>query len=180
MKFHSQIGQDKWVCENSKNKKGGHFVDIGAGHPIDINNTYSLEKYLQWSGLSIDKGPPTTYGFRDGSHTIESYKKYWSEKRTSPIHCEDALDIDYNKLFQKYEVPEIIDYLSLDIHPAFATCQVLEKIPFNNYSFKLITFETDSHRVDRTRKFSRDILEPLGYKIVFSDIQEDWYVNENI
>ena len=77
-------------------------------------------------------------------------------------------------------MPEIIDYLSLDIHPAFATCQVLEKIPFNNYSFKLITFETDSHRDDRTRKFSRDILEPLGYKIVFSDIQEDWYVNENI
>lgn len=179
MKFYSQIGQDKWVASKSEYKKNGYFIDIGAGHPIDINNTYYLENELNWTGLSVDIGPPTAYGFRDGSHTIDSYKKYWSEKRSSKIHCEDALLIDYIKLFNEYDVPKFIDYLSMDIHPPFATCKVLEKIPFDKYKFKFITFETDSHRDERTREFSRNILESLGYKIITSDIQEDWYINDN-
>ena len=83
------------------------------------------------------------------------------------------------KLFEEHSVPKSIDYLSMDIHPPFATCKVLEKIPFNKYKFKFITFETDSHRDERTREFSRNILESLGYKIITSDIQEDWYINDN-
>ena len=53
--FYSQVGQDKWVCEYFNYKKGGFFLDIGAADGITINNTYYLEKELEWKGICIER-----------------------------------------------------------------------------------------------------------------------------
>jgi len=58
MAFHSQARQDKFVYTILYNLLGkqdaGYYLEIGAGEPIYINNTYVLEKNCGWQGLSID------------------------------------------------------------------------------------------------------------------------------
>ncbi|QVL55429.1 MAG: FkbM family methyltransferase [Simkaniaceae bacterium] len=54
----SQFLQDEYINEHFfKNKKNGVFLDIGAGLPIEDNNTYFLESKLGWTGLCIDPHP---------------------------------------------------------------------------------------------------------------------------
>ena len=42
--FKGQAEQDKFVLNMLKNKKNGFFLEIGSNHPININNSYILEK----------------------------------------------------------------------------------------------------------------------------------------
>ena len=57
-KFKGQFLQDKFIIEHFfKNKEEGVFLDIGAGPPIENNNTYFLERELGWTGLCIDPHP---------------------------------------------------------------------------------------------------------------------------
>lgn len=37
-----------------RNRRGGVFLDIGAGHYRDGSNTYFLEQQLGWSGIAVD------------------------------------------------------------------------------------------------------------------------------
>ncbi len=51
---YSQFGQDSFVLnEIFKGKHGGTFVDIGANHPTESNNTYLLE-LNGWNGIAIE------------------------------------------------------------------------------------------------------------------------------
>jgi len=56
--YFSQIGQDQYYIENIiKFKCNGVFVDIGAYDGITCSNTYSLEKYLNWTGVLVECNP---------------------------------------------------------------------------------------------------------------------------
>lgn len=173
----SQIGQDLWVIDKMKGKIGGTFLDIGGGHPIKLNNTYLLEKKYNWEGVSIDLGPPGTHMCENMS--LQEYKSYWENKRNTPLVCADALKLDYGEMLEKFNLPTTIDYLSMDLEPPRLTTQCLNQIPFSKYQFNVITFETDSYRDNTTLKLSRDFLTPLGYILVESDQQEDWYVHRS-
>lgn len=51
---YSQFGQDAFIMNKFFNiKSNGYFVDIGANHPINCNNTYLFEK-RGWTGVAID------------------------------------------------------------------------------------------------------------------------------
>src|SRR5664279_1724982 len=54
--FHSQFGEDRYVYRHLNPPKKGVFVDAGAGHPINLSNTYFFEKN-GWTGLCIDADP---------------------------------------------------------------------------------------------------------------------------
>ena len=52
-KSYSMDGEDIEVFNYFKNKKNGFYVDVGAYHPIQRNNTMLL--YLNgWEGINID------------------------------------------------------------------------------------------------------------------------------
>ena len=52
-KFYSMDGEDIEIFNYFKNKKNGFYVDVGAYHPIQRNNTMLL--YLNgWEGINID------------------------------------------------------------------------------------------------------------------------------
>ena len=56
--FRSQFGQDYFVFHTFLSNFGsGVFVDVGCNHPEVLNNTFYLEKYAGWNGLSIDALP---------------------------------------------------------------------------------------------------------------------------
>lgn len=175
----SQIGQDIWVLEQLKFKKNGIFVDIGGGSPEEINNTFWLEKEFGWSGISIDIGPPFAHACE--KMTKQQYLEFWKSKRLTPIVCGDALEMDYLKIFKEYNLPKIIDYISIDLEPPISTLKALLKVPFDEYQFNVITFEIDYYRDERLRDPSRKYLEKRGYKMIKSILQqEDWYIHENL
>ena len=176
IEYNGQAEQDKFICNVLNYKKDGFFIEVGSRDPIRINNTYVLEKHLNWSGI----------GFDIDKSWAERNKKY--RPKTSYIY-EDAMIQDYDALFEKYNVPNVIDYLQLDIEPAKNTLSVLKKLEsdvMKNFTFRTITFETDIWRDDpEVRTVSRNILSNCGYHLVFADISnkkvcfpyEDWYVH---
>lgn len=174
--YKSQIGQDKFVLERLNFKKGGTFVDIGAGHPIIINNTYIFEVEYDWTGVSLDYGKGQAHKCEHLSD--DQYLKFWEDNRSCPLTIGNALEVDYIQLFEDAGLPEIIDYLDIDIEPPKASLQTLMKIPFDKYKFRVITFEHDDYRDSTNKTPAREYLLGLGYTYVPSNygVQEDWYV----
>lgn len=66
----SQAGQDLFVVAMTQGKTQGTWLELGCGHPLGSNNTYLLEKRLDWSGVSIDT--------QDMGHDIITpFEEYW-------------------------------------------------------------------------------------------------------
>jgi len=181
MMFNGQAEQDKFVCFILKNKYNGYFLEIGSHHPIEINNTYTLEKNYNWMGIMVEYD--TRY--------LPLYKQY----RPNSIHIlQDATTIDYKTVFEENKVPIDVDYLQIDLEADNgSTIQTLEKLDreiFDKHRFATVTFEHDVCYGDfyNTRQRSREIFNKRGYVSVFKDIHnkepkyvyEDWYVHPDL
>ncbi len=173
---NSQALQDLFVLRCHDNKMYGTYLEIGGGRPYEGNNTALLEKKNRWKGLSIDLHQP--------------YVDKWNESlRENPIIREDATHLNYLDLINEYNLGKEIDYLSIDIDPAYQSLEVLKRIPFEDVKFGVITFEHD-HYNDATRKVrreSRNIFESQGYILIAGNISmdeecpfEDWWVHPDL
>lgn len=170
-KNFSQAYQDIFILMALNGKRNGTFVEIGAMDGQTISNTFLIEQYFNWTGISIDI-----------DDINESFKKY---NRKSNLIIQNALNIDYKKLFEINNMPKNIDYLQLDIEPPENTLKCLKKIPFDNYNFSVITYETEAYYSNpQIKKESRSILKSYGYELLAGNICnhgndpfEDWYVN---
>jgi hypothetical protein len=178
---NSQCGQDyfvyKLLIENQPQEQySGTFIDIGCSLPIFYNNSYSLEKYYNWNGILID---------------IDSSLRNSIEKeRTSKF-----IDIDVNDnnkwvtLVKEsgFKWNKVIDYLSFDVDDS--GLEVIEKFPFNEFEFKVITLEHDKYRFGQsTQDRMQEILKNYGYEVICNNVKnddsnhsnvyfEDWWVN---
>lgn len=170
MLFNSQASQDHFVYlllyRLLKKKDEGFYLEIGAGEPIATNNSYLFETNFKWKGVSID--------------ISNSLVKSWKDTRQNTLLISDATKVDYEYILKDF--PKTIDYLSLDIDEMYDV--VLERIPFDKYTFKIITIEHDSYRFGtRFKDREREILTKLGYRMICSDVKhlgyafEDWWVN---
>lgn len=164
--LRNELLQDKFVCESLKFKKNGTFLDVGCHNYKSINNTYYLESELEWTGLGID--------------IVESHKIGWEANRKTPFICADATLLDYKELFIKHNMPEVIDYLSLDLEPPTVTLAALYKIFESGHSFNVVTFETDYYREKETRDPSRKLLKEKGFELMYGTDQDDYYVHTRI
>lgn len=164
---YSQAGQDVFVRLLTNFSPFGYFVDIGCQYPKCLNNTYTLED-LGWQGIMIDKD----------QKVIGQCKK---DRLASVIEA-DLLQTNLIDIFTSYNVPKVIDYISMDID--WATDYVISNFPWDQYEFKIMTFEHDSYTAGpQLRDKSRELFESKGYVRVCSDVQnqgnsfEDWYIN---
>jgi len=171
----SLSGQDVLIqATQGENNSEKFYLEIGAGWPIKINNTYALEKYHDWKGISIDFDPKMVAEF--------------NKIRANKCIYADATDLNYSKLLSLNGFPPRVGYLSLDIDPAFQTLKVLTLIPFNEFNFSIITFEHDSYRCGSLIKFSsRLLLMTSGYICVKKNVKakgfgnyEDWWINPSL
>ncbi|MCK9417370.1 putative sugar O-methyltransferase, partial [Candidatus Dojkabacteria bacterium] len=163
-KTYSQAGQDLFVSSLLDN---GFFIDIGCGLPDNINNTLLLEEN-DWNGISIDNN--------------EYYEKMWN--RNTPFILDDANICNFNDILKKYNAPEIIDYLSLDINGYDGLrFSVLEKFFETNKEVKVITIAHDSYVGYKEKENQRKFLTNLGYYLLCTDVLlnnyafEDWWIN---
>lgn len=172
---YSQAGQDLFVIEKTNNLKNGLFVDIAAGDPIVINNTFLLESNYGWDGISVEL---------DGRWNNE-----W-KKRNSLFLNNDAFSLDYAVLFdnllEKHKKNnKHLNYLSLDLEPPDLTNKLLHTLPLKVYTFDVITYEHDLYRVgDRFKNDAKEYLYSLGYVLEKENIEfgnnifEDWYIRK--
>lgn len=173
MRYYSDDKQDEFVANLLKFKRNGYYLDIGSCASVGSNNTYFFES-LDWKGICIEKNPI----FND------SYKT-----RTCKYLNQDALTIDYEKVFAEANFPPSIDYLSLDIDEN--STEVLKKLPLDEYRYKVITIEHDSHvHGDLYKGEQRRILTLSNYHLLCGDVLnisgrnigqecawEDWWID---
>ena len=167
---YAQMCQDLFAYLMLEKKTNLTYVDVGCRDPYENNNTWFLEKTLNFTGLSFD---------------IIDYSDIWL-KRNSVFIQEDGITADFNKIFKKYEMPNVIDYLTRDLEGNGDRYKGLINLPFDEYDFKVITIEHDAYRgYDQSeRQPQRDFLESKGYVLVASNVcshagdqQEDWWIN---
>jgi hypothetical protein len=171
--------QEEFVLELLENKKGGHYVELGAFHSKNGSNTNKLENEFGWKGVSFE--------------IKEELRKEFNENRSNPC-MGDALDFNYISYFEDNLFPKQIDYLQVDIDSgyklngrpdgnAYTSLHGLLAVPLNSYRFTVITFEHDANMYWRNvamRDVQREILDSLGYSIVVRTESEDWWVDPNV
>ena len=158
--MYSQEKQDEFVL-HMMNGKVGEYLEVGASHPIDINNTFLLEQH-GWTGLSID--------------IDDSCRNIWLEKRKNPLVIADALTFEYPQ-------KERIDYLQIDVDPSETSFKALLQVLKSKTKFSIITYETDAYADNTYVQPSRQLLQSEGYKLIRADVMcgfgpfEDWYID---
>lgn len=172
-KTYSQVCQDRFVL-NLIGKKG-YFLDLGAGWDYSrVNsNTLLLEEW-GWDGICVDANP-------------QHAQLRMSVSIRSKMEIVYIPETSIKELLQKHNAPNTIDYLSIDIEPN--SIIALENFPFNEYDFKVLTFEHDSYAAGNWQKDTAyEILKSNGYVRLCNNINiedresvglyfEDWWVN---
>ena len=194
--YYSQAGQDQWVTEFYKNKKNGYFLDIGAHNGISINNTYHLEKNLDWNGICIEADPDIFELLKNNRkckcvNIAASSKKgsvNFSQRDFSGHISDEGVSIKSDtmeNILDSLNAPNHIDYMSLDVEGH--EIDVLLGFPFDRYSIGIMTVEHNLYLGSSANKDGiRDILESNGYSIIRENVAhegsefEDWYINNKI
>jgi hypothetical protein len=172
---YSQLGQDELVDALLQQKTGGYYVELGCSHAEAFSNSCFFERSRGWSGVGVDH--------------LEKYQLEWAQLRTGVFCLADALEIDYQKLFDGLNAPSVIDYLSIDVDPPLISYQTLLKVFDSDRKFRVITFETDyggdvecNFTRFSTRDPSRAFLLEKGYTMVqeIYDRGKPWYLVDDL
>jgi hypothetical protein len=180
----SQSCQDLFVVAMLEGKSKGTFLEIGCGQPKYGNNTFVLENFFLFTGVSIDLNYDDNWSANRHLNIVE---RSWPLCRPATLwHKTDALNFDYSSL------PNYFDYLQIDIDPPKSNLELLEKL-CSTKKFAVITFEHDdwdsrSFELNIKRR-SREFLLSKGYILIGGDIggrnnsklvsYEDWWVHPN-
>jgi hypothetical protein len=181
MKIHEngkgQANQDSFVLNSLNEKRNGWYVEIGSSDPVLYNNTYLLETEYDWHGV----------GFEWDHGLVDLYNSV----RKNKCVAADATQFNYLKYFQENGFPKQIDYLQLDIEPAYQTLAALKQIPLTEYRFSVITYEHDLYADPANKEIkeeSIEILSSLGYELLVENVNdgspdrifEDWWIDPQV
>jgi hypothetical protein len=170
---YSQSDQDIWVLSMLNGLHNGTYLDIGAGWPEHISNTALLELQFGWRGVSLD--------------CQDIYPDMWAAAGRKSFVKGDGRIVDFDQLLS--DMPPVIDYLSIDCDPGRLTFEILQRVPWDRYKFRLITFEHECYAEGPEIKHaSRDFLWSQGYQLVVNNISEngiaidyeDWWAHPDL
>jgi hypothetical protein len=183
--MYSQEAQDEFAYLLN-NKQPGFYLDIGAGDGFmepNGGNTLFLEEN-GWDGILIEG-------------RLDYYLAGKDRRKGKFVHAMIP-DTPLKKILDDNNAPKLIDYISMDIDPV--TYIALENFPFDDYEFKILTFEHDLYYgilndsihptvpkeayIEQKRK-SQELLFNKGYRLLCEDVKagfwykpfEDWWVN---
>ena len=194
-KTYSMDGEDLFIDNFFKNKTG-LYVDVGAYHPLELNNTYLLHK-RNWKGINIDISSlsidyfnflrPDDININLGVANKNSLKTLYYQKNKSPLNTlrlSHAKKIFSNKFKKKkikvktltnildktkYKRKEI-DFLNIDTEGN--DLDVLKGLDFKKYKPKLICVELIDHFKPNQKKIKKHeiykFLTNKKYKLMWS------------
>ena len=148
------------------NKKNGYFVEVGALDGMRMSQSYIFESVLEWNGIVVEPNPvwadtlklqrncnisTEAISNENGKATFESreipafsgLKSSVNASRTSDILREfDVETITLSNLFDKFNAPHMIDWVSIDTEGA--EIDILTQFFKENtkYKINLLNFET--------------------------------------
>jgi FkbM family methyltransferase len=148
------------------NKKNGYFVEVGALDGMRMSQSYIFESVLEWNGIVVEPNPvwadtlklqrncnisTEAISNENGKATFESreipafsgLKSSVNASRTSDILGEfDVETITLSNLFDKFNAPDVIDWVSIDTEGA--EIDILTQFFKENtkYKINLLNFET--------------------------------------
>lgn len=201
-RYFAQKGQDRWVIQRAlPAKKGGYFVDVGAGDGRTHSNTYSLERDFGWSGVLIEPNPAYAPSLRRlrRSQIIQKAAGRSTEVRSflplgylggfsdgdgdysSPVrarvltrYAARIITVEteaLGTLLERVKAPCNIDFLSIDVEGSEEA--VISGLPFDQYHFQAITVERPTASIHR-------ILTAEGYVLDQVKLFDGFYVSADI
>ena len=170
---YGESDQDIWVLSMLNGLRNGTYLEMGAGWPEHISNTALLELQFGWRGVSVD--------YQD------VYPDMWQAAGRKSFIKGNGQTVDFDQLLSN--MPLVIDYFSIDCDPGWVTFEILQRVPWDRYKFRLITFEHDCHAEGPAIKHaSREFLQAQGYALVVNNISangiacdyEDWWSHPDL
>ena len=171
--------------ENNGLLKSGFFVDLACSDGMNINNTYFLEKHLNWTGLLFEPNPcykenidkhrtsklitncvtdkaGDTVRFRIDNGMLGGIVSEETDNseavRGSELNHAEIIDVPTTTLeleLKEVNAPSLIDFLSLDIEGA--EWIAMKEFPFDRYKFRCMAIERPNESLDL-------LLEENGYR----------------
>ena len=197
---YSQLNQDINVLKFLNYKKNGFFIELGAVDGVNLSNTLLLENKYNWTGMLIepDKNEynklitnrKNCICLNELVDEVSNLKKEFiyneSEQMLSGIV--DTIDkeriknhntktvtlitITLTDLLNKYNAPNIIDFLSLDTEGS--ELDILKGIDFNKYKFRYMSIEHNWK--EPARGNIRTFLTKKGYKFYKENQWDDDFI----
>jgi len=157
----AQCEQDSLVLKLLNSKVGGYFIDLAANDYKHISNSYSLEKYYNWSGICIEPNPQYMEGilsnrkcklvvnpvysraneivkFQLSGHESGIVGEDMDNKLSQPSDVE-FLTVTLEAVLKQLNAPHVIDYFSLDVEGG--EFSVMKNFDFQYFTFLILTIE---------------------------------------
>jgi FkbM family methyltransferase len=197
----AQLHQDLWVLAETKRKRGGYFVEVGAFDGIELSNTYLLEKEFGWTGILVEPNPDCHAPLRQHRAATISTKAI-SAKRGSvdflrvqdepefsgiASHASDDNHARYRRehsdvisvetitlddLLREHAAPPQIDYMSIDTEGN--EFEMLSVFDFARHRVDLLSVE---HNYGMREQAIEGLLREHGFRRVHRRISrfDAWY-----
>jgi len=197
----SQVLQDLWVIHRLAGLESGFFLDIGANHPVELSNTYLLEKAFGWNGLCIDPFPVGDWSIRnaelarvalgpDGGKLkfvapgnvlgglVDHVDMPRVEMSIPPEH-RPIVEVETALLKTildraRHGSPAIVHYLSLDTEGS--ELDILHQFPFE--SCMLCAVSVEHNFKEPARSLIRQLLESHGMVLDVNIEHDDFYLRK--
>jgi len=196
VKFFGE-GQDQAVLALLSKKRGGSFIDLAAHQAVTLSNTYALERQFGWTGVCIEanhvnladlvsmrtcqvamatvgneKGLPVDFAHGGGAGGLGGIVKDGMDntQKKNRGRIKRYYTVPLLEILERFQAPATIDYLSLDIEGA--EFYVMERFPFNKYTFKVMT-------VERPEPKLMTLLHSAGYHIIKKIKYDVLYVHKS-
>ena len=175
-----------------------YFIDLAANDAIYLSNTLHLErnKEQSWDGLCIEPNGVYWYrlahrkctvvaAFMGGKQDMEEIHvrlgtgeyggivgRGYDNKRKKETD-EKRYSVSISTVFDEFDVPDIIDYMSLDVEGAEEL--IMKDFPFSSYKCRFIT-------VERPKPSLQQLLKDNGYQFVMLLVYwgESLWVHESV
>lgn len=175
----SQWNQDQLVLDLLGGQTNGYFLDLAANDAWRLSNTHLLEQKANWTGVCIEANPnywralshhrtchvvgavvgdtrleEVSFKFHEGTFRgpgggieREDFKNKPSQPKTKSKPTK-LYTVPLVEILEGLHAPKVIDYFSLDVEGAES--YILQKFPFEDYKFKVLTIERPKQElVDR-------------------------------
>lgn len=146
-KYFSQLKIEDQLDELFSYKKNGTFLDVGCCSPFYVSNTAGMEVNHGWRGIGVDISPHdnTLWGRKNSEHD-----ERWELRPNTKIYEASALEFDFQKAFDECDMPDVIDFVNVDIDTVENNIQVVRKLLQTDRKFNIILMETDHYSYDRS------------------------------
>jgi len=173
----SQVRQDSIILDLLG--PNGYFIDLAANDALDLTNTLALER-KGWTGLCVEPNSVYWYGLSHrkcqvigalvaGTESEEVKVKFRgvyggivgkldnrlaNRKKEPNAPAVTRYTVPIKEVLEKFQVPNIIDYLSLDVEGS--EYEIMKDFPFDKYTIRVMT-------VERPNKELQNLLKENGY-----------------